>query len=129
MSRAGVGGLEAPRSPAFPRPGTSATRQSGGRRQGEREMRDRACVFLHVRRGSRRSAKVVPTENSGAVLFTVTRCRRLSNAVTAANVSRPLSLSTGDLPCQLCPLEEIHSDQQRVSVNQAALLLLFGRFF
>lgn len=27
-----------------------------------------------------------------------------------------LALSTGDFPSQLCPLEEIYSDQQRVSL-------------
>lgn len=92
----------------------------------QRGMRDRALPSTCDAEAT--AAQSRSDRNSSTILLFVTHCRRLSNAVTATNVSDPRSLSAGDLPCQLCPLEEIHSDQQRVSVNQAALLLLFRCF-
>lgn len=133
MSRTGVGGLAA--RPL--RPLSCATEQGGRARLKPQQSAKRSsanreeCVTVRFPgRATRRppQLKVVPAETPAQSFFFVTHCRRLSNAVTATNVSDPWSLSAGDLPCQLCPLEEIHSDQQRVSVNQAALLLLFRCF-
>lgn len=134
MSRTGVGGLAA--RPL--RPLSCATEQGGRARLKPQQSAKRSsanreeCVTVCFPRRATRKATAAQSRsdrNSGTILFFVTHCRRLSNAVTATNVSDPRSLSAGDLPCQLCPLEEIHSDQQRVSViNQAALLLLFPCF-